>query len=134
MKIDGRCHCGEISFEADVDPETVEVCHCTDCQALSGSAYRSVVPALEGTFVLLSGEPRIYVKTAETGAKRAQAFCPTCGTPIYSTGTEPGPSLFGIRLGAVRQRGELRPSTQYWCRSAQDWTMDLRAVKRVETQ
>lgn len=134
MKIDGRCHCGEISFEADVDPETVEVCHCTDCQTLSGSAYRSVVPALEGTFRLLSGEPRIYAKTAENGSKRAQAFCPNCGTPIYSTGAEPGPSFFGIRLGTVRQRSELRPSTQYWCRSAQDWTMDLGSVKRVETQ
>jgi hypothetical protein len=57
MKIDGSCHCGRIRFEAEVDPATVVICHCTDCRTLSGSAFRTVVPTKEGTFVLLSGEP-----------------------------------------------------------------------------
>src|SRR5689334_18981220 len=39
MKIDGRCHCGEITFEAEVDPDALHICHCTDCQTLSGSAF-----------------------------------------------------------------------------------------------
>jgi hypothetical protein len=34
MKIDGRCHCGYIAYEAEIDPENVLVCHCTDCQTL----------------------------------------------------------------------------------------------------
>lgn len=134
MKIDGGCHCGQIRYEAEVDSEQVEVCHCTDCQTLSGSAFRSVVPALEGTFKLLTGELKTYVKTAENGAKRAQVFCPNCGTPIYSTAAGSGSSFFGIRLGTVRQRGELRPKAQYWCRSAQEWVMHLGSVKKVETQ
>lgn len=46
MKIDGACHCGDIRFEAEVDPGKVLICHCSDCQTLSGSAYRSVVPAM----------------------------------------------------------------------------------------
>jgi hypothetical protein len=29
MKIDGRCHCGEITFEAEVDPDALNICHCT---------------------------------------------------------------------------------------------------------
>ena len=35
MKIDGACHCGEIRYEADVDPEKVALCNRTDCQWLS---------------------------------------------------------------------------------------------------
>jgi hypothetical protein len=62
MKMDGSCHCGRIRFEAEIDPVKVVICHCTDCQTLSGSAFRTVVPANEGTFVLRSGEPKIYVK------------------------------------------------------------------------
>ena len=31
MKIDGGCHCGHISFEAEIDSEKVVACHCTDC-------------------------------------------------------------------------------------------------------
>ena len=32
MKIDGGCHCGAITYEAEVDPEKTSICHCTDCQ------------------------------------------------------------------------------------------------------
>jgi hypothetical protein len=52
MKIDGHCHCGEITFTAEVDPEALNICHCTDCQTLSGSAFRVNVHAPEEHFVL----------------------------------------------------------------------------------
>lgn len=35
MKVEGSCHCGQITFEAQIDPEAVRICHCTDCQTLS---------------------------------------------------------------------------------------------------
>ena len=34
MRIHGRCHCGFIAYEAEIDPEKVMICHCTDCQTL----------------------------------------------------------------------------------------------------
>lgn len=129
MKIDGACHCGFITFEAEIDPDKVLVCHCTDCQTLSGSAYRTVVHTPETSFRLLSGEPKIYVKTAESGNKRELNFCPDCGTPIYATSVEGPPRTLGIRVGAVRQRAELPPKSQYYRRSALDWVMDLGAVE-----
>ncbi|MGZ8156482.1 MAG: GFA family protein [Burkholderiales bacterium] len=129
MHIDGACHCGSIRFEAEVDPEKVGICHCTDCQTLTGSAYRVTVPAERGTFKLLSGEPRIYVKTAESGTKRAHGFCPNCGTPIYSTSPSE-PRDYGIRVGTVRQRAELNPRKQSWFRSAMGWALNLELLPR----
>lgn len=67
MKIDGRCHCREITFEAVLDPNALHICHRTDCQTLSGSAFRANIPAPAEHFVLLSGTPKTYVKTAESG-------------------------------------------------------------------
>ncbi len=132
MKIDGACHCGNITYVAEIDPDNVGICHCTDCQTFSGSAFRASVRAAKGAFTL-SGQPKIYVKTAESGAKRAQAFCPDCGTSIYSAAvTEP--ETFNIRLGTVRQRRELRPKSQGWCRSALDWAMDLHSIKQFTKQ
>src|SRR5687768_6763235 len=78
MKVDGSCHCGNIRYEAEVDPAKVVLCHCTDCQTLSGTAFRTVVPTSEGTFKLLAGTPKAYVKTGESGNKRVQTFCPDC--------------------------------------------------------
>ncbi|MDP7546047.1 MAG: GFA family protein [Alphaproteobacteria bacterium] len=132
MKIDGGCHCGNITYEAVIDPEGVVVCHCTDCQALSGSAFRTVVFSLEDAFKLLSGEPKIYIKTAASGATRVQAFCPECGSQIYATSPGDGPKVHGIRLGTVRQRGELAPRKQVWHRSAQAWVVDLGAIPAID--
>ncbi len=127
MHVDGRCHCGRISFEAEVDPDTVGICHCTDCQMLTGSAFRANIPAPAAGF-RLAGEPRIYIKTADSGARRAHAFCPDCGTPIYSAAPE-NPASYSLRIGTIRQRADLRPARQAWCRSALPWAMDLQPIQ-----
>ena len=69
MKIDGGCHCGYITYVAEIDPDKVGICHCTDCQTLSGSAFRTSVAAARDAFSLRTGQPKIYVKTAASGAK-----------------------------------------------------------------
>ena len=127
MHIDGGCHCGHITFEAEVDPGAVSICHCTDCQNLTGSAYRVTVQTPKAGFRLLTGQPKIYIKTAESGAKRAHGFCPEYGTPVYAT-TVTDPQVYGIRVGTVRQRAELRPARQSWCRSALPWAMNIEAL------
>ena len=133
MKVTGQCHCGQIAYEAEVDPGTVRVCHCTDCQRLTGTAFRTNIASLPGTFVLKRGAPKIYIKTAESGNKRAHAFCPECGGPIYSTSPEPDPQAYGLRVGSIDQRAEFSaPARQIWCRSALPWSMDLSGIARHE--
>ena len=123
MRVDGGCHCGLIRYEAEVDPAAVAICHCTDCQTLSGTAYRTVAPATG--FKLLAGRPKVYVKTAESGNQRQQAFCAECGTPIFSAPVADAPSIHHLRVGSIRQRAQLPPRSRYWCRSALEWSSDL---------
>ncbi len=134
MKIDGKCHCGYITYEADVDPDEVYVCHCTDCQSMSGSAFRWSVPVGEEAVKLLSGEPKTYIKTADSGATSHQLFCPECASPLYSTSIGDGPKFFNLGLGTARQRAELRPRVQSWCRSAQGWVAVQGPSKQFDTQ
>jgi hypothetical protein len=134
MKIDGRCHCGLISYEAEVDPDEVYLCHCTDCQAISGAAFRWAVSVPEGAFKLLTGKPKTYVKVSASGVTNHQLFCPECASPIYSTSIDAGPKVFNLRVGTARQRAELQPKAQYWCRSAQEWATVDQPCKRIETQ
>ena len=110
MTIHGSCSCGFLTFEAEADPEKVSMCHCTDCQSSSGTAFRTNVPVPGNTFRMLSGTPTIYIKTtAESGNPRAQAFCPGCGSHIYSTtpGDGPKPSYM-VRVGVLRERRPTR--------------------------
>lgn len=134
MKIDGGCHCGAITYEAEIDPQKVGLCHCTDCQTLTSSAFRIVGMVAPADFKLKSGTPTIYVKTAESGTRRAQAFCGTCGTPLWSTAADGPPDYYSLRIASARQRDALPPRGQFWCRSAQPWVMDLAALPRRDTQ
>ena len=132
MHIDGGCHCGFIKYEAEVDPAKVSICHCTDCQTLAGSAFRTVVRVPPDAFRLLSGQPKVYVKLADSGNKLAQAFCGECGSPIYGSHAGDEPKFYGIRVASLRQRDALAPKLQIWCRSAQPWVSDLDAIRKVE--
>lgn len=126
MHIDGACHCGAVSFTADVDPSRVMVCHCTDCQVFSGAPYRAVLAAPYDSLVV-HGQTKSYVKIAQSGNRRAQVFCPECGTPLWATAPE-NPTSVIIRLGCVNQRAQLIPSVQIWQHSALPWVEHLAKI------
>jgi len=135
MKVDGACHCGAIQIEGEIDPNKVGICHCTDCQTSTGTAFRISVP-VPGAAFKMTGQPATYLKTtADSGNPRLQAFCGICGTPIYSTSPGDGvqPSYM-LRVGILRQRDQLPPKRQIWWRSARPWVTGLDAVPKVEKQ
>lgn len=133
MNIDGACYCGRCAYEAEIDPNNVAMCHCADCQTLSGTAFRILVYVPEEKFRLLKGTPKSFVKIAESGRRRILAFCPECGSSLYSVG-EDEPRVFAVRVGTSRQRAELAPKRQYWCRSALPWLPEMEELERLQQQ
>jgi hypothetical protein len=134
MKIDGGCYCGYIKYEAEAELDKARICHCTDCQTATGSAFRTVLIVPGESFKLLAGEPTLFIKTADSGNKREQGFCPKCGTPIYSRMPNNAPGPYVLRLGSVRQRNQFVPQSQIWSRSRQAWLKDLESIKKIEMQ
>ncbi len=102
MKIEGSCHCGARSVtRRGCDPGKVVICHCTDCQTVSGAPYRANVPVLAEKFTL-HGEPKTYEKIAASGNVLVLAFCGgECGSALYSAKRDE-PAVFNLRL----RRGE----------------------------
>jgi hypothetical protein len=134
LPVHGECHCGAISYVASVDAERVTICHCTDCQALTGSAYRVSVPVNVEDFRLLRGAPQIYFKTGESGDKRAQAFCGNCGSPMFTHAAEEYPKTYGLRVGNIREREALTPRKRIWCKSALGWSTNLHGMLEREQE
>lgn len=135
MHVEGNCHCNAVRFEADIDPAQVSVCHCTDCQRLTGTAFRLSVAADAGSFRVLAGTPRVYLKKADSGRVREQGFCEQCGTPLYATshgGAEP--RIYNVRIGALPRdvREALRPERQIWYRSRLPWLARIAEAPAIE--
>ena len=87
MRITGQCHCGSVRYEAEADPEHVVICHCTDCQRLTGSPYRVTLRAKRQDISLTGVEPKLYRKKAENGNVRLMHFCGDCGAPLFADPT-----------------------------------------------
>lgn len=132
MKVEGRCHCGTIEYEAEVNPGKVQICHCLDCQILTGSAFRVTIAAPPEGFRLKSGEPRIYYKIADSGSRLGHAFCGECGGPVFRLPTDNNPN-YSLRVGALDQRTSLCiPRRQIWVRRRLPWVTGIGNIAEVE--
>jgi len=106
MSMTGQCLCGAVKYKCSADPVISGNCHCRDCQILSGGAFRWGVLVRGEDFRLLSGQPKIFVKTAANGNRRALAFCGECGSPLYGAAAD-NPQTLSLRLGGARQAPQL---------------------------
>ena len=133
MKIDGHCHCGAIAYEADVEPDTVTICHCSDCQMMSGSAYRANIMVPADKFKVTRGTPKTYLRTADSGNVRMQAFCTECGTQLWACSPQNTPN-YSLRTGTITQRAQLKPKRQIWRHSALPWVDNLTGLPGSDKQ
>ncbi|WP_320200851.1 GFA family protein [Agrobacterium sp. rho-13.3] len=132
MHITGQCHCGHVTFEADANPDRVGICHCTDCQRLTGSPFRVTVMVERSALKLGDNQPKVYRKTADNGRGRKQHFCPQCGSPLFTSGEGDDANEWGIRWGSINERDALVPKAQIWTRSAVDWVSDIERLPGYE--
>jgi hypothetical protein len=130
MKVDGSCHCGNITYDAEINPDRVVICHCTDCQTFSSAPYRVSVVGVRLVDFRLHGAPKTYSKTGGSGRKVLVAFCGDCGSALYSTKTETAETL-NLRIGAIKQRHALIPKAQGFCRSAMLWAMNIDGIRKI---
>lgn len=127
MKVTGRCYCGSVSFQAVVDPTRVIACHCKDCQIFSGAPFRAVLPTPVAR-VEVSGTAKHYVKVAESGNRRIQAFCGECGSHLWATEGDGEPQIMNLRLGCIEECDQLVPTVQIWGHSAVPWLGQLASI------
>ncbi|MEL6574281.1 MAG: GFA family protein [Pseudomonadota bacterium] len=125
MIVHGRCHCGEITFEAEIDPEEVFICHSQDSQVLSSSAFLTVVPCRRNAFYPIVGTPRFYIMKTAGGGRRALAFCGTCGTGIHSTDADDRGADFLLRTGILAEAATLAPRRQTGTQTALPWLGEI---------
>ena len=127
LEVLGGCHCKQFQYSAFVNSTKTYICHCNDCQVLSGTAFRVSLPVSSDKFRVVSGKLKTYVKIAESGNKRAQCFCENCGTQIYATGLE-DQSILNLRVGTIKDRKVLAPQSEKFTSEKLPWLESCKLV------
>jgi hypothetical protein len=120
-KLDGHCLCGQVVYKCDSEPVITAICHCTECQRQTGTAY-SIVVGVERSDLEIGGDSLRSFQTVgtDTGLPVARQFCGNCGSPIVSL-PEMTPDMAFVKAGTLDDASWLEPELEAWCDSAQPW-------------
>ena len=118
--IAGGCQCGEVRYELAAEPHAIYVCHCTECQRQSASAFGMSMPVPRSALRLTRGTPREWRRTGGSGHVITAFFCGTCGSRFFTQSTRLPDDVF-VKPGTLDDTSRLRPVVHFWTRSAQSW-------------
>jgi hypothetical protein len=117
--IAGGCLCGKVRYSATGEPAFVGVCHCTDCQKFTGSAFSTVL-GVPKPAVKFEGKIARYSKTGDTGKSIHRIFCPECGSSIADE-ADALPDVVMLGSGTLDDSSWVKPGMEIFCDSAQAW-------------
>ena len=120
-KLDGSCLCGKVTYSCDAEPVATAVCHCTDCQRQTGTAF-SVIVGVPSDALKIEGDSLASFTTVGTDTQQevARKFCRECGSPVVSV-ADAIPGVVFIKAGTLHDKSWLEPQIQVWTGSAQPW-------------
>jgi hypothetical protein len=111
MKFEGGCYCKAVRYAVDGDPMFTGLCHCRECQYISGGSANAFMVVAPAAFTYTRGQPKAFTRS-DLPAPVTREFCPDCGThlvarapsgtmTILKVGTMDDPSLFGMPHMAI---------------------------------
>lgn len=118
----GGCQCGQIRYEIRAKPLTLYVCHCTECQKQSSSAFGMSMPVPRAAVIILKGQPKQWKRVSNSGREVSCFFCGECGTRLFHN-PERNPKVSNIKPGTLDNTSWLRPVGNTWTQSAQKWVI-----------
>lgn len=116
--IKGSCLCGAIQYEVDDIPERMNICHCSMCRKITGSAYGVFAHIRSTNFKWVQGEST--VSHYESSPQHDRAFCPRCGSSVPNS-NEAYRDYTCIPAGTLDTDPRVKPMLQIFTGSKAPW-------------
>jgi hypothetical protein len=121
--IRGSCLCGGVRFEVARVDQTFELCHCSRCRKVSGSAYLTWLAVRREDFRFVQGTE--LVRTYECPVREAPppydtSFCTRCGSQVPNP-SKAGEPVFEIPAGALDDDPGLVPDKHIYVDCKAPW-------------
>jgi len=108
------------------------ICHCTECQRRTGSAF-GVSAHFPKEQVRIEGPSKVYVRASDSGRKVEFHFCPDCGTSVFWY-AEVRPEHIGIASGNFADPLMPWPTVSIWEMTRHPWVTFDHPVDRFTDQ
>jgi hypothetical protein len=112
----GGCQCGKVRYRITGRPIVFYLCHCTECQRHTSSAFGESL-RIRRSDLEVEGEMFCFTRSSDSGKSREGWFCPHCGVRIVH-GTADS-ELVNIKAGTLDDTSWLVPAGHIWTRSKQ---------------
>jgi hypothetical protein len=129
----GKCFCGDVKYNVTEEAIAFVVCHCTDCQALSGGGPAHIQVVTKDSLKIDDPSKRIadFSSKADSGNLVTRHFCSRCGTPMFET-LEADPSIRLVKSGTMDDASQLKVDATVYTSSAQPWALIDRSSQLFE--
>jgi hypothetical protein len=113
------CCCGQLSVTTTGEPVRISICHCCDCQRRTGSPFGAQA-RFDLTGTTIEGESSSWLRTADSGNRIAQHFCPVCGSTVYYL-PEQEPGLIAVPVGGFADPAFPNPTVSVYESRRHPW-------------
>jgi hypothetical protein len=120
ISVPGRCRCQRVTFVLREEPFAFYLCHCTDCQAESGSAFGQSMHIRRDAVDGVEGEVLEHTSENSDGRRFVMTFCENCRTMLFGY-SEEFPQVLGLNAGSLEAAAGFTPYGNMWTSSARPW-------------
>ena len=115
---EGGCICSGVRYSLLEDPLELHVCHCLNCQTVSGSAFIMCMPVHTRSIELLSGTPKLFSFDTQDGLTKRNWRCQDCGSCLWG---EISPEFLALQAGTLDDTSWLKPIAHIFTSRRQPW-------------
>ena len=119
MTMTGGCQCGALRYRAEGEPLIQGLCHCRNCQRISGAGHVGFICFSEGD-VTLEGPTRSYSLTGGSGRTATRYSCPACRSGVFGR-AEVMPGQINLYAGSLDDTALFEPKIAIFARRRPPW-------------
>ena len=112
----GKCYCGAVRYRVEDAFVYASNCHCSNCRATTGSAFKPFAGIEREKFELTAGSERLLVFGEED---LNNTRCGVCGSLLYSV-VRDGARVH-VALGSLEDEPSIRPTEHIFVESKAPW-------------
>ena len=114
--LEGRCECGAVRYRVADEFKYAANCHCSNCRAATGSAFKPFAGIERSKLELTAGDDKLLIWGDDDGN---HTRCAVCGSLLYSVVREG--EWVHVALGSLVDAPSIRPAEHIFVGSKAPW-------------